>query len=492
MPAARYWRVVGVETYAGGDLELSELHLYGASGRLDATATLTSTIAPTAGTLAALQDDNLGTTCRFAAAAVRASGFALVWDLGAGNTADALGVRLGAATQATFMAGCTLQNSPDGAEWTRSAAFARYEWPGVGVYTLAPSVGDINFAKVSLLLHFDGANGSTTFTDSSAAPKSVTASGSAAISTAQSEFGGASLGLTGGFLSVANSADFDTATGDFTVEFWLRPTSLAASAILFTKADATVVGYPYQAYVTTSGGIVFRSYDTAAVELFSIATAGGLVAVGTGAHLAFVRFGSTFTVYVNGVASGSDTYSGSLPTNVFPMSIGAYSNGAYPLSGHIDEFRFTKGVARYTANFTPPTEPFQNSAAGGVGTVFVAPTMHTAAGAAQIAASTPVPAFSTRRAAPLQLARDVEFGGPGTIYGTTKTKGTPNTPSRARVVLLHQRSKLPVRETWSDPTTGYFEFRGIDVNQQFLTLAEDADGTFRPVAANRLTPEVLP
>lgn len=89
------------------------------------------------------------------------------------------------------------------------------------------------------------------------------------------------------------------------------------------------------------------------------------------------------------------------------------------------------------------------------------------------------------------MARDTEFGGAGAIYGTTKTKGTPNLPTKARVVLLHQRNKLPVREAWSDPTTGYFEFRGIDVNQQFLTLAEDADGTFRPVAANRLTPEVL-
>ena len=89
------------------------------------------------------------------------------------------------------------------------------------------------------------------------------------------------------------------------------------------------------------------------------------------------------------------------------------------------------------------------------------------------------------------MARDVEVGGLGTIYGTTKTKGTPNAPTKARVVLAHQRSKLPVRETWSDPITGYFEFRGIDTNQQFITLAEDAAGNFRPVAANRLTPEVL-
>ena len=90
-----------------------------------------------------------------------------------------------------------------------------------------------------------------------------------------------------------------------------------------------------------------------------------------------------------------------------------------------------------------------------------------------------------------RLARDTDVGGPGTIYGTTKAKGTPNAPTKARVVLLRQRGKLPVRETWSDPVTGYFEFKGIDIGQQFLTLAEDVDGTYRPVAANRLTPEVL-
>ena len=118
--------------------------------------------------------------------------------------------------------------------------------------------------------------------------------------------------------------------------------------------------------------------------------------------------------------------------------------------------------------------------------------IRTADSAVQIAASAPVPAFSTRRTAPLQLARDVEVGGPGTIYGTTKTKGTPNQPTKARVVLQHQRSKLPVRETWSDPVTGNFAFTGIDTTQQFLTLAEDAAGNFLPVAANRLTPEVLP
>ena len=167
MPAARYWRIVGVETYAGGDLELSELHLYDASGRVDAAATLTSTIAPTAGTLAELQDDNLGTTCRFAGAAVRSGGFALVWDFGAGNTADVIAPRFGAAAHNAFMAGCSLQYSTDGAQWWPHFTFNRYIWPGAGAYTPAIVLDDPHIDKVALLLHMDGADGSTTFTDSS-------------------------------------------------------------------------------------------------------------------------------------------------------------------------------------------------------------------------------------------------------------------------------------------------------------------------------------
>lgn len=89
-----------------------------------------------------------------------------------------------------------------------------------------------------------------------------------------------------------------------------------------------------------------------------------------------------------------------------------------------------------------------------------------------------------------RVFKDMEFGGSGRIWGTTKSKASPaNVPTKARVVLLHQRSKSLVRETWSDSATGAFEFLGIDPRQQFLVLAEDADGIYRPVAASRLAPE---
>lgn len=486
MPVARYWRIVGVETYAGGDLELSELHLYGTSGRLDATATLTSTIAPTAGTLAALQDDNLGTACRFAAAAVRASGFALVWDFGAGNTADTIGVRLGATTAPdTFLAGGMLQYSTDGVQWGFFEAYNRFQYPGAGAYTVVLTAGDPDFDKVALLLHMDGADGSTVITDSSQRPKTVTAMGDAKISTAQGLFGGDSgyFDGSGDYLIFPHGPDFDFGTGAFTIEFFLYRTG-GTTCVLVSSRESLPQGTKGQLEIGINANNTLYFHD--GVNTFTSSLS---IQNNVWSHGAFCSPGNgQVSIFIGGALA----FSGTCETHWTYTSnwmVGRWAGGTqYNYQGYLRELRITKGVARYTANFTPPTAPFRAVGAGGM--VFVAPTMHTAASAAQIAASTPVPAFSTRRAHRLQMARDVEVGGPGTIYGTTKTKGTPNQPTHARVVLLHQRSKLPVRETWSDPVTGAFAFTGIDTTQQFITLAEDAAGNFRPVAANRLTPEV--
>jgi hypothetical protein len=112
---------------------------------------------------------------------------------------------------------------------------------------------------------------------------------------------------------------------------------------------------------------------------------------------------------------------------------------------------------------------------------------------AKVAAAAVTPPAFRLMASPVRVARDAEFGGTGRIFGTTKTKASPsNLPTKARVVLLHQRSKVLVRATWSDPDTGSFAFDGLDVRQEFIALAEDAAGNFRAVAAQRLAPEVAP
>src|SRR3990167_5305793 len=84
-----------------------------------------------------------------------------------------------------------------------------------------------------LMLHMDGTDGATTFTDSSDNAKTMTAVGNAQIDTAQSKFGGAS-GLfdgTGDWLTTPDSTDWDLGTGDFTIDFWIRFSSVANARV---------------------------------------------------------------------------------------------------------------------------------------------------------------------------------------------------------------------------------------------------------------------
>lgn len=493
MAAARYWRLVGVETYAGGDLELSALHLYGQSVRVDQAATLTCSHAPIAGTLANLQDDDTATVCRFAGAAVRSSGFALQWDFGA-SPADVLAVIPGsAATAELFMAACALQNSDDAVSWAQVSLFGRYPWPGANTMIAHSAAGDPAFENVSALLHFDGAEDSTTVIDDGPSPKTFAAYGGAKISTSQSMFGGAALTLNGStdYVQCLASADF-AFPGDFTIEFWA-----------LKNADGSG-GYDNVATTDTSNGSAINGWflelsNSRGVSMWSNGNKVIEVAVNPNDdvwhHWAVARSGNTVRAFKEGLVIATSTFADAIAADgVFGIG-GSSISTSYRFNGIIDDLRITKGVARYTANFSPPASAFQNFGGGGGGMVFDLAIMHSLRSAISIAASAPVPAHTTASAPRLQLARDVEVGGQGTIYGTTKTagaQGAPSTPTKARVVLLHQRSKLPVRETWSDPVTGNYAFHGIDTRQQFLVLAEDAQGNFRPVAANRLTPEVQP
>ena len=107
MAAARYWRLVGVQTAGGGDLELSAIALYAGGARVDGAATLTCSHAPTAGTLANLQDTDLSTTARFDGGSVSSAGFYLQWDLGSAK--DVAEIKIGGGPSAAkFLAGATL------------------------------------------------------------------------------------------------------------------------------------------------------------------------------------------------------------------------------------------------------------------------------------------------------------------------------------------------------------------------------------------------
>jgi hypothetical protein len=87
---------------------------------------------------------------------------------------------------------------------------------------------------------------------------------------------------------------------------------------------------------------------------------GSNITAGTWNHIAVTRSGITVRLFVNGIVVATNTSSLSL-SNTLPLGVGIQTSSiTNSLNGYLSDTRITKGVARYTANFTPPTEPFQD------------------------------------------------------------------------------------------------------------------------------------
>ena len=212
---------------------------------------------------------------------------------------------------------------------------------------------DPDFANVSLLLHGDGTNGSTTIVDSSSSPKTLTAFGNAQISTAQSKFGGSSIAFdgSGDYLVSASNTDFAFGTGDFTIELWLYVFFPERSNILVDLRTSVSQIVPTIFIENNAVSYVVSNFKR-------ITLAFGLR--NTWVHLALARSQGLTRLFINGTQSGS-TYTDSNNYIQSPVYIGARWDASASTAGYIDDLRITKGVARYTANFTPPTAPFPDA-----------------------------------------------------------------------------------------------------------------------------------
>lgn len=213
---------------------------------------------------------------------------------------------------------------------------------------------DPYFPNVSILLHMDGANGSKAFPDSSASPKIVTPGGNAKISTSQYVFGGASADFDGAgdYLSSPSGSAFQF-PGDFTVEFWARATAFKGSDILYDGRASG--GSPTGFAIYLAGGGALSVYSGGLV------IAGASVGLNVWRHIALCRSGTSTRLFIDGTQSGA-TWNTAANFSDGRFLAGIDSNlSAGSFQGSIDELRVTKGVARYTANFTPPNTPFPSS-----------------------------------------------------------------------------------------------------------------------------------
>lgn len=209
---------------------------------------------------------------------------------------------------------------------------------------------DPYFASVLSLLHMDGADGSTTFTDVTG--KTWTAAGTAQIDTAQSKYGGASglFDTTGDYVD-ATDASFALGTGDFTVEFWLRNSGSGAKVIYDHRPASTEGLYPTIYHI----GSTLKFYTNSADRI-----SGNVLAASTWNHVALCRASGTTRLFYGGTQVGSNyTDSNNYIGTRIRLGASGY-DGANGIDGHIDDFRLTT-VARYTSNFTPPSSAYPDS-----------------------------------------------------------------------------------------------------------------------------------
>jgi len=223
------------------------------------------------------------------------------------------------------------------------------------------TVGDVYFPQTELLLPLEGTNGATTTSDSSNRNRSIVFAGTGgSISSAASKFGNTSvLFNSAGHSRLQVSVDSTlNATGDFTLEAWIYDTSTDGYPTFCWNSASTGV-YVYLGNNATSGSNkVVRMWSNNSVTVFSTE-----LPQSQWYHFALVRSGTSVKVYINGTADATvRTDSGTfLFGDTSTLEIGSQST-TYPFNGYMDDIRMTKGVARYTSNFTPPTSAHLTSA----------------------------------------------------------------------------------------------------------------------------------
>ena len=200
-------------------------------------------------------------------------------------------------------------------------------------FLMNPNPNIIDKSQSSNLKVFGNTTGSTTqvkFTDS----KSMYFDGS------------------GDYIKTSASTDYDLPT-DFTIEAWIHPTALSSNRLIVDTYNTSKAG-SYQLYWRGTGSsLAFYSQGDGMVLQDPSSSS---IFVNAWNHVAVSRSGTSAKLFVNGIVVDTATNSRDF-THGIPVAIGyQQATGTNYFAGYIQDVRITKGLARYTANFTPPIE----------------------------------------------------------------------------------------------------------------------------------------
>ena len=239
-----------------------------------------------------------------------------------------------------------------------------FAWEGTGSDRAGRFYDKVD-SYTKLLLHCDGADASTNFVDSATTPKTVTVYGNAQIDTANKQFGTGSAFFDGDgdYADTPDSDDFNMGTGDCTIDFWVCPNGLQSAnypSILCNSINwATgTLGIRYDnAGGDKKFGVWWNPSDPEIMGSTQHEPDAWY-------HIAVTRTGTSLILYVNGINEGSSVCGVAeeldLSKSILRLGYGQWDGVNGWFKGWIDELRISKGIVRWTANFTPPTHPYSD------------------------------------------------------------------------------------------------------------------------------------
>ena len=238
------------------------------------------------------------------------------------------------------------------------------------IKTFGSTAGDDHFGKVTAMFNFDGSDGDTTGSGLDASNKNLTVSYSSGdeLSATQKKFGATSLYVADN-VTLSSSDGFNMGTGDFTIEAWYYFTSFSNSFGHYDQwAGSSTGAGNVQMWNSTSAQGKIKWYYNGSNNFTSSTT----MSTGQWYHVAYVRESGTLKMYFNGtVDSNTQSYSSQFGKTGTVYLGDQHAGGGGAPQYYIDDLRVTKGLARYTSNFTAPTTAHLTSAGDSLKNIIV-------------------------------------------------------------------------------------------------------------------------
>lgn len=450
MAASRFWRLAAIYFEDAATLHLSELALYSAGSRVDGSATLTSSIAPAAGSLAALQDGDVETSCRFTAGHLSLS---LTWDFGSPVEVDAISAR--STTQQGYISHAALQTSADGAVWSDVKIVGKFPWPGTWSDT-----GPILINPWSLVWTESFDTGIP-----AGFANTVTDSGSLVVAYNSTE---KAVDLTATGYNTAWMFQGRAALGEWKVEmdvevidldygnfphFGVAATPTSNVTQLFMMSAVRQIATCYSSNSTPPA----LQYQTSPEARFSHPTSGkSLRSVSmTASDVSLVR-----RIEFEGVGLANAQF---VPSFVWPVpDANTWQLGLYIRSCKIR----VHSISVYSRTAGTRWDPvFSRQGVPGL----VAPQY-----------LTPIES-APKLKLPVLVARsknDYNYPGAGAVKGVVVQDDNPDIPLARLVRLYREHDGALVGATWSHPVTGAFLIENVDINYTYTAMSYDHEGQF--------------